>query len=161
MPYIKKESTVLKKFWERVEVKGENECWCWTGAKKPSGYGKFSINGKTQTTHRYSYFLHNNNKMPKNFCCHTCDNRLCVNPKHLYDGTHTDNMRDASERHRFNHHGEHNTKSKLTEELVLSIRAEYKRDSHRKSNAKELAEKYMVSKSAICRIISHATWSHI
>tara|TARA_R110000868_G_scaffold2397_2_gene17840 strand:+ start:3743 stop:4225 length:483 start_codon:yes stop_codon:yes gene_type:complete len=160
MPYIFKPETIIKKFWERVDKKEDNDCWNWTGAKVECGYGKFSIKGKTQTAHRYSYFLHHG-KMPDDLCLHSCDNRLCVNPKHLRNGTHTDNMRDASERHRFNHHGEHNTKAKLTETDVINIRKEFVRISERNSNCAELAEKYSVSISAIGRIISRVSWSHI
>ena len=89
----------LKKF-----RKSKNGCWNWIAGTNYSGYGTFycTINGKrtNHAAHRYSYFLYNA-KLPKDmFVCHKCDNPLCVNPDHLFLGTHQDNMQDMFEKGR-------------------------------------------------------------
>ena len=61
---------------------------------------------KMRTTHRVSYEEHNNVKIPKYMCvCHTCDNPICVNPKHLWLGTMKDNIDDMNNKGRAKHFG--------------------------------------------------------
>ena len=60
---------------------------------------------------------------------HTCDTRSCVNPDHLFLGTNTDNMRDASKKHRFNQVGQNNGAAKLTELDVAVIRSMEERNA--------------------------------
>ena len=66
-----------------------SDCWEWEKARCKSGYGRASFNGKTVSAHRLSINCHDN-KMS----LHKCRNRKCVNPSHLYSGTHKDNMTD-------------------------------------------------------------------
>jgi hypothetical protein len=76
-----------------------NHCWNWIGFKDRDGYGIFGCNGKKHRAHRWIY--QQNNSLPKGkLVCHTCDNPSCVNPKHLYAGSHRDNVNDAYRRKR-------------------------------------------------------------
>jgi hypothetical protein len=99
----------LNNFWQRVSKDDETGCWIWAGATRGSKhkYGCFYSQGKTVSAHRFSYQIHHGN-IPaggdkRGMCiCHRCDNPLCVNPEHLFIGTHRQNMRDKADKGR--HH---------------------------------------------------------
>jgi hypothetical protein len=82
---------------ERIPIGG---CWLWTGTKWNTGYGYFRKNRKIQVAHRYMYALYKGTFDPKLHVLHTCDNPSCVNPEHLFLGTHTDNMKDMTSKGR-------------------------------------------------------------
>lgn len=96
--------TYEEHFWTRVDVRGPDDCWNWTGPTK-RGYGHAAVNrhrqvpGRTRIksvrANRVAYELHHGVELdPKQLVCHSCDNPSCCNPAHLWLGTNADNIHD-------------------------------------------------------------------
>lgn len=133
----------------------ENECWKCT-SHKPNKYGYFIIHceNKAIGLHRYMYEIHKGVIKLGNVIRHTCDNKWCINPEHLIEGTQADNMQDMVNRDR-SLQGSKNHNSKLTEQQALEI-INNNDDSQRK-----IARKYKVSKAIISGIKTGKRWKHI
>lgn len=85
-------------FW--FYVKKSEGCWEWQGTLGESGYGRFNIGKKFIAAHRMSFLLHQGYLNNDLNVLHKCDNPKCVNPDHLYEGTHSQNNHDMVERNR-------------------------------------------------------------
>lgn len=85
----------MERFYSKVK-KLKSGCWEWVACKRgKTGYGAFKFEGKLIDAHRMSYIIAKG-YIPSGFLvCHTCNNRLCVNPKHLILGTYKDNHNDG------------------------------------------------------------------
>lgn len=102
-----------KRFWTKVSKRGDQQCWNWIASLDTEGYGNFKSKNKkaNNKAHRMSYLLHFGDISKGLHVLHKCDNPRCVNPSHLFLGTHQDNMRDMVEKGRI-------TTRKYTSDLV-------------------------------------------
>jgi hypothetical protein len=136
-------------FMSRVEK--SRQCWNWSGAIGSKGYGTFCSFLAT----RIMYKLHYGTDPGGLLVCHTCDNPRCVNPKHLFLGSHADNSADMVAKNRQQKkRGESASRAMLSEEDVKQIR------SSSLTHA-DLAQKYHVSVSCISHAMRGVNWAHI
>jgi len=136
--------------------KTNDNCIIWIAGKQKDGYGIVNYNGKSQLAHRAAYELFVAN-IPENMCvCHKCDNPGCVNPDHLFLGSHKDNMNDMKLKGRRKNIGikEKNGRAKLTIEKANKIRLEKKQGK----TLKELSIIFNVGISTIGRVCRMENW---
>ena len=151
---------LLKRFYSKFSKNQDSGCWEWTACKTKNGYGKFALNKSWVLAHRWIYeFLLQDKIHSDKLILHKCDNRKCVNPDHLYLGSHLNNAQDRVERKRSKHYvGENHGRSKLTENQVLEIR----RLSNEKSlSSWRLGKMFMVNPKSIQDIVNRNNWKHI
>lgn len=98
-----KRRPMLERFWEKV-VKDKDGCWLYCGRMAKPKYRFIAIGGggsKMVLAHRYSYQIHHGEIGEGLYICHKCDVRNCVNPDHLYAGTHEQNTQDNKDRNNY------------------------------------------------------------
>lgn len=146
----------VDRFLSYVDKREDDECWPWTGGRDSGGYGEFRVEGKIMRAHRVAYIAHGKGDPAGTVVRHTCDNRGCVNPRHLLIGTHADNMRDRGERQR-QAHGEGHGHARLTADIVIEARSRRSRGE----SVTALARKYGISRPTLSRAIYGDTWKHV
>lgn len=154
-----------ERFW--ANVNRTESCWLWEGPVTSRGYGSASAcnsegNYVSKQAHRLAWELLNG-PVPKGMhVLHNCpkgDNKLCVNPLHLYIGNHRDNMRDAVNKGQLRpRRGSANGQSKLTEDGVKELRKHYSTGNY---SPKYLSKLYGISTGIVHKIIQRKTWRHI
>lgn len=154
------EKTLADRFWAKVEKRGPGGCWEWTAYRDPHGYGRISVGGAQggmQLASRVAWELEHRSPVGCGHVCHRCDNPPCVNPAHLFLGDPATNSADMVAKHRQMHGGRH-VNAKLTEELVLQLRAEYAAGG---ISQRALAAAHGVSQSALGNALRGKTWKHV
>lgn len=94
-----------KRFWDKVDKAGPDECWLWKGAALDQGRGQLSIDKRKYTAPQVSLLLAGRDRPSGLSALHTCDVPACVNPNHLWWGTIGDNNRDTARKGRHHYHG--------------------------------------------------------
>lgn len=146
------------RFWQKV-VKGcPDQCWPWIGATNRGSrneYGSILRNGKMIGAHRASWEINHGTIAPGMCVLHRCDNPRCVNPAHLFLGTHAENMIDKASKGRAPRvRGANHQSAKLTQGEVYAIRAAH-------GTQMEIAKRFHISQSHVQRIRTNQSWSDL
>lgn len=146
---------VIARFRTKYEVDETTNCWNWLGhLRNYAGYGAFKIKGKNYLAHRVSYIIFKG-EIPKGLStCHRCDSRKCVNPEHLYLGTHSQNIQDCWDKDR---HPIYEKRDTLTQSTVRRIR-EFKL---RNKSIEEISGLLKLNRSTVRRVVTKQTYSKV
>lgn len=149
----------LTRFLTKFRIAPDTGCWEWIGSKF-GGYGMVWIEeGRNIGAHRFSWEAFKGPIPEGMFVCHHCDNRKCVNPNHLFLGTHADNMADMDKKNRRGTlRGNACPWKKLSSNAVATIKDLLLKKA---ASRKVLAEQYGVSESTIYDIVNNKTWRHV
>jgi hypothetical protein len=165
---------------ERFVVRnGEDECWGWRGWYNPSAghrrsahmYGRMRLQYQkkriTYPAHRFSYLMYNYPNEPsplerKDFICHTCDNPICCNPKHLYVGNHEVNMADMVHKGRSTA-GMHGNGARYSKKVPIAVHMLRSKGLEYLEISDEVNDMLGVrlAKSTISGILNGKTWRNV
>lgn len=152
------------KFWARVKVGTDAQCWEYSGPDQGTGYGQFRFPCGAlvpMLAHRLAWQIINDREIGDLVIMHVCDNKRCVNPSHLVPGTQAENLADMRAKGRApklrGKAGEANPAAKMTEQEARSAKAAIRAGADRASVAKVIG----VSMAAINRLMSGKSWKHL
>lgn len=159
-------------FLAKVKTDEDTGCWEWIGARGTNGYGIFAVHGKNRPAHRLSWEWANGREMAAGmYACHTCDNKLCVNPDHIVEGTPSENVKHAwrsrdrgkkaipkPERPKADWHEAHAYTIKLTPEIIAELKR--RRETERCSYG-SMARELGVSEGAVRFACQGKRWGHL
>jgi hypothetical protein len=150
------EQSLADRFWSKVDRSGgPGACWPWMASRNPSGYGRIRFDGQVVLAHRLAYELDRGHPPPPGYyALHSCDNPPCVNARHLFIGTHLDNMADMMAKGR-GPRGERHGNSKLTEAQVHEIR----RRCAGGETQEAVARSFRVHQTSVSQVVRGKTWT--
>jgi hypothetical protein len=145
------------RFWKHVNIAKPNECWEWKTTKHKL-YPSFMFNRTMFQAHRIAYYLSNHRDPGILLVCHTCDNKKCCNPHHLFLGNFKINADDMYAKKRgVDNKGEKHGMSTLTNEIVNDIRKLHDLGY----NQREIASIHNIHQCTVSRLINRLRWKHI
>jgi hypothetical protein len=142
-----------------IDIRSEDECWEWRGNRRPDGYGVISLGrGAMARAHRFAYQVFAGPVPADMDVCHKCDNRACANPRHLFLGSHAENMADMAVKGRAGPkepaRGQCHWNARITPGQVKAIRM-------MAGPSRGVARQFGVSSSLVRKIKSGRVWKHI
>lgn len=144
---------VRARFWSKVARGAEHECWEWKASRTRHGYGNFGYRGHSFRANRIALLLTKGPIPADMHALHTCDNRACCNPNHLFAGTVQQNNAQRDAQLKCTKGEKHHT-AKLKNEQVLEIMRAVGTHS-------EIARRYGVYPTTIWKIREGKTWKHL
>lgn len=146
---------LLAQLWAKVDKTGT--CWLWQGSTDKNGYPLLRIEGKTKRVARVLWsLLHDVKLRESEHVLHRCDTPACLNPEHLFVGSHAQNMADMAAKGRsYKPTGAVNGRALLTFAQAQSIRTE----AAQGASHSQLADKYNVSRGAVYHVLAGRTWN--
>lgn len=162
------ETGTTERFWQHVAIGERNSCWNWAGYVGPDGYGYTSWGSRKHFgAHRKAWLL-SNGILPSHglsalcgLCvCHSCDNPVCCNPRHLWLGTSSENSKDrhAKGRDKGPHLGMQHHHTFLSDSDVCEIRKRYAAGGVTQA---ELSRIYRINQPSISKIVNRKVWRHL
>ena len=149
-----------ERFWRKVAVTGNDDCWLWTAGVDKDGYGKFQTgvfgSQRHYRSHRYAYELRVGPITDNMLVLHRCDTPACCNPKHLFLGTQKINRVDCKDKGRTSR-GEKHPNARLDEASVVEIRKRFNSGE----TVLDLASLFNVSRGAIYGCVKRTNWAHV
>lgn len=146
-------ANILAHFWSFVKRAKANECWPFLGPVYSHGYGVFHFGRERNRAHRLSWMLSRGPIPDGLVVCHSCDNKLCVNPSHLFLGTQAENIHDSVQKGRKRAWG----LQKLNAAHVRAIRARVAAGEPQKA----VAADFGISRNHVSSIVNRACWAHV
>lgn len=147
---IKCRLTAEEIFWSNVAKAGPTDCWPWKAATHRDGYGRANTKTGMRIAHRVAYELAKGTFNGLDVC-HTCDNRICCNPAHLFLGTHQENMHDARLKRR-------NPQILFSDDQIREIRGLI---TGRHGELKEIAARFGCKPTTIWQIKDRRSYKHV
>ncbi len=144
------------RFWEKVDVKSDSECWNWHGAVNSTRRGYIKIYYVNYVAHRIAYYIYYKKDPGKLLVCHECNNGLCMNPNHLFLGTVSDNVQHAYDTGIISQRGTLSASAKLLDSHIREIR-----NLQGTIPQSKIAKIYGVSPATISYILSGQRWTHV
>jgi len=138
------------RFWAKVKVpEDKSECWEWKGSKSTDGSGRFSVKGVSLPAYRIAYKLSNGDIRAGQCVLHQCKRLSCVNPGHLFLGTHKD---------KYEHNDLREVRSKIDENDVVEIRKLWNEGA---LNQQEIAKRFEISTTQVWAVVHGKLWKHV
>lgn len=148
------------RFWLKVDIKGDSDCWNWKAGSRKGGYGTFGVGCKNLVSSRVAWEL-TYGEIPEGLrVLHKCDNPPCCNPSHLFLGTNAENSADmvSKKRHR---HGSKHKLAKLTEEQVSEIKKLIPAGRCKRGECSEIAGRFGITIGKLGKLRRGEAWSHV
>jgi hypothetical protein len=155
------DDAVIQRFWSKVKIGGQDECWEWQAARDDKGYAVLFVGGKLWKASRVSVTI-SGRDVSGHIVMHSCDNPQCVNPRHLSLGTQKQNMEDMASRGRASRQGYSNPGMKNGQAKLMDSQVAYiKLLLAHGYGTREIGRWYETSHATIDSIRKGETWRHV